>query len=128
MIHYLNILFIYLSIVLIDENLNNMTIALNDEIKDIIIIQENKELTQNLDYLFKNKSNVSNPSDLKSRREEIIDWLIKNHLPVKLESNDVINILDIVYIRQPYSIEDCESTNEIILDRVRQLVLKLINT
>jgi hypothetical protein len=128
LIHYLNILFIYLSIVLIDENLNNMTIALNDEIKDIIIIQENKELTQNLDYLFKNKSNVSNSSDLKSRREEIIDWLIKNHLPVKLESNDVINILDIVYIRQPYSIEDCESTNEIILDRVRQLVLKLINT
>jgi hypothetical protein len=111
-----------------DENLNNMTIALNDEIKDITIIQENKELNQNLDCLFKNKSQVSNSSDLKSRREEIIDWLIKNHLPVKLESNDVINILDIVYIRQPYSIEDCESTNEIILDRVRQLVLKLINT
>ena len=52
----------------------------------------------------------------------LIDWLNKNHLPIKLDDKMTINILDSIFIMPPYKQEDCVSTNEIILDKVRKLL------
>jgi hypothetical protein len=70
--------------------------------------------------------------ELDKRRKDLVDWFIKNRLPVKLddtnETSPVINILDTVYIKAPYHINNCQSTNEIILDKIRQLVKNLDKT
>lgn len=76
-------------------------------------------------------------AELETRREKLVDWIKKNHLPVRLESStkesgvgDVvvrINILDTVFIKPPYTLTTCESTNEIILDRVRLLITNFEN-
>ncbi|RNA39542.1 gem-associated 6 [Brachionus plicatilis] len=64
------------------------------------------------------------------RRDQLVDWLQKNRLPLKIESAEgsdfpIINILDTVQIRAPYEEKNCESTNEIILDKVRSLIKNL---
>ena len=104
-----------------------VNLIMNDDIEKLIKIERPYcELTLKFDSLFQNESNFENESlDLQTQRDKLIEWLVKNHLPIKLDSNGVINILDSVFIRSPYGVEQCESTNEIILKRVRQLISKV---
>jgi hypothetical protein len=80
---------------------------------------------KDLDYMFCNENQdiIIISTDYFN---ELVEWLKKNHLPIKLvKDNDdkmKINILDSVFIKWPYRSENCESTNEIILDKVRKLI------
>jgi hypothetical protein len=99
---------------------------MNDNIKNIIELQRpSNELTLKFENLFEKEANNGHESvDFQMQKDKLVAWLVKNHLPIKLDSNGVINIMDSVFIRSPYGVEQCESTNEIILERVRQLVIK----
>ena len=61
-------------------------------------------------------------------RDRLVAWLERHRLPVKLEKNpsnenlSIINILDSVYIYPPYEISNAVSKNEIILNRIRNLM------
>ena len=100
---------------------------MNDEIRNLIELNDDQaNVMSDFDCLFQNDSCVNESLNLQIQRDRLIDWLVKNHLPVRLDSmTGVINILDSVFICSPYGVEQCESTNEIILERVRQLVLKI---
>jgi hypothetical protein len=93
---------------------------MNDDIKDLNIIDSK---TIDLNDLFQTSESVS----IIVQRDKLVDWLKENHLPVELDSDDSINILNTVYIRPPYGVKNCESNNEIILDKIQNLVLQLIN-
>lgn len=86
------------------------------------------EIEMHLENLFSDLNAKESHKDLEQRKNDLVDWLRKNRLPVKLETHDsisVINILDTVFIKPPYRQDSCESTNEIILDKVRNLVSNL---
>lgn len=58
------------------------------------------------------------------RKEKLITWLQTNHLRIENSpSNSAIVIENgVALIQPPFTIDTCESTNEIVLDRVRALV------
>ena len=119
---------------------------MRDEIDEIELVEERaSEFAQDLESLFLEKSvqkeeavgeenkyknePIFTPDELSDRRERLVEWLKKNRLPVKIEPEKneqfTINILDTVFIKAPYFKESCESTNEMILDKVRKLVENL---
>lgn len=124
----------------------NVYMIVKDEMEKIEII--NNDTTSNeatlahveneLETLFSKHCESNEEPDARSdlnmetRRDRLIEWLKKSHLPVKLETYTAednksltlnrINILDSVYIRPPYTANDCQSNNEIILNKIKQLV------
>lgn len=62
-----------------------------------------------------------------------MDWLKINHLPLELKhlKNELneemicINIMSTVLIKPPYGVDECESKNQLILEKIRQLVSKV---
>ena len=130
--------FFFPSVVLVnfgDSGEKRVMVLMRDEIVDIEMVDqvvEVKDLNELfLDYQKKVNTLESNEEDTIERRGRLIEWLKKNRLPVKLvidnvnDRNHMINILDTVFIKPPYFVENCESTNEIILDKVRKLVENL---
>ena len=67
------------------------------------------------------------------KRQKLVNWLKNNRLPLELQTlkNELdeelicINIMSTVLIKPPYGIDNCESKNEFILEKVRKLVLKV---
>ena len=100
---------------------------MNGEIENIELIEDNNPL--NTDELFQSlfqTINIEQPKEnLNEKRLKLIDLLEKNRIPIKLSDNNIISIMDSVFIHSPYNIENCESTNEIILNRVMKLMQQL---
>jgi len=123
---------------LLDNNAKKMYVIMRDEIKSIEIVSNSQSfvskspdsIENDFDRLFETAESMQNgliQADerlVKKRKTDLLTWLQKNHLPVKLTPNDEINILDTVYIKSPYNLNSCLSTNEIILDKVRNLIEK----
>lgn len=122
------------------ERVDQATMVMNEEIKSVKILPSpiqdpnlQQIINEKLDTLFSevDQTELMPTTDLITRRrKQLVDWLQKNRLPVSVESIEgttfpIINILDTVYIKAPYDEINCESTNEIILDKVRNLVKNL---
>lgn len=122
------------------DKLDQATMVMNEEIKSVKIlpspIQDSnlqRLINEKLDTLFGDIDKTEfepNSESITKRRKQLVNWLEKNRLPLKIESLEgkdfpIINILDTVYISAPYDEINCESTNEIILDKVRNLVKNL---
>lgn len=67
--------------------------------------------------------NVS-PEKLR-RRSKIRIWLLKNQVPVE-EEGDMLRVAGVLTISSPYKLEDCCSSNQIVLDRIQKLIQKLV--
>jgi hypothetical protein len=114
----------------LNDKPSSVQIITGEEIDQIEMLDQGKcnlNIASVFDVLFEDLTASSDQTeDLEKRMHDMVDWMKKNHLPVKLEefekSKYRINILDSVFIRSPFTIESCESTNEIILDKVRQLI------
>ena len=96
--------------------------AIRSELKHLFLNRESPNILHS--HTSKQEA-TSNNFSLSERRNNLLAWLKANHLPVTVDANNVINILDSVYIQAPYDLDDCLSTNEIILDKVRELVKSL---
>jgi len=105
----------------------DVLIVMSDELKDLCLVMDKPSIPENLkDLLNASKSAKTKKVETNSedRMKNLVVWLEKNRLPVTFEQqNSVINILNTVFIRPPYEADDCESLNELILDKIRQLVL-----
>ncbi len=116
----------------LNETPQEATVVMSDEIESVTLelstcldSDKNKIKTE-LSGLFSHKvTHEHEASILTERRNDLVAWLEKNRLPVRLDPNNVINILDSVFVQAPYDLDSCQSTNEIILDKVRQLVKSL---
>jgi hypothetical protein len=100
---------------------------MNDEIDNIELTEDINQT--NTDELFQSLFQVINieqpKENLNEKRIKLIDLLEKNRIPIKLSDDNIISIMDSVFIHSPYNIENCESTNEIILNRVLKLLQQL---
>lgn len=106
-------------------------VIMNDEIKTIELLDEEetckKYTEQLLEDLF--QTNVEQAHEnLIEKRKNLVTWLEKNRIPITSNMNDEdnssISIMDSVFIHKPYNVENCESTNEIILNKVINLIQK----
>ncbi len=116
---------------LLENKAKDVYVIMRDEIKSIEIVSNSQDsiIKNGLDRLFETETDKyaltqANEHQIKKRKNDLMTWLQKNHLPVKLSPNDEINILETVYIKAPYDLNSCLSTNEIILDKVRNLIEK----
>ncbi len=113
-----------------DANKYKTTIIFGDQVKSVDLIEESSQpkLELDLEKIFDQiqdselKIETSSAS-LDTRLLDLVEWLKRSHLPVKLDDESVVNILDTVFIKWPYQPDNCHSTNEIILDRVRKLIV-----
>ncbi len=123
---------------LLDNKAKDVYVIMRDEIKSVEIVSDSESFVSNtdnsitktdFDRLFETEVNLyslTQPNEfmIEKRKNALIMWLQKNHLPAILSSKDEINILDTVYIKPPYDLNSCLSINEIILDKVRNLIEK----
>lgn len=60
---------------------------------------------------------------MEASKESVIEWLSNHQLTVSEEAEEVISIQGgLVKVRRPYRVDDCESSNVIVLDRIRSLL------
>lgn len=99
-------------------------VIMNDEIKNLKILSEEQVDLENLfDETLEIDSNATIEVNIKEKRLNLMNWLKKNHVPLNNnEDDETINIMDTVYIHKPYNVDNCESLNEIILDKITSLV------
>ncbi|CAH1794196.1 unnamed protein product [Owenia fusiformis] len=108
------------------DSSTDIAMVLGHSVKSIRVTNSNtethKEKLKTL-FLFKNTAEYSK-EDLQKRKFKIKSWLEKNRLPVCVsgDNNDVLSISDALFIEPPYSVDDCRSTNEIILGRIQGLI------
>jgi hypothetical protein len=120
-----------LSTVLIEfenEELAQVNVINGEEIDKIIKItkQTTPIIEEKLSNLFKNKMVQQNNEILVERKKKLVEILDKNRIPyVENEENNLFSIMDSVVIRAPYFVENCESTNEIILKNIQNIVSKI---
>lgn len=65
------------------------------------------------------------PEELRRRRSNIRIWLLKNQVPVE-EEGDHLRVAGVLTVAAPYRAEDCCSSNQIILDRIQNLIRNLV--
>ena len=97
-----------------------MVIVLGHTIKKIEILSEPETVIPELFVAEKVAENVA-----LQRKERIKKVLMENRFPVT-ETDDVIHIKDTVRIEPPYGIENCISTNSIILSRIQTILGEVI--
>ena len=65
-----------------------------------------------------------NHIDVKKRKSELKEYLLKHQLSVKEDSKENLIVQDLVSIVSPYMPINCEGTNQIVLDRIKNLVIR----
>ena len=73
---------------------------------------------------FKNQLLDENHIDVKKRKSELKEYLLKHQLSVKEDSKENLIVQDLVSIVSPYMPINCEGTNQIVLDRIKNLVIR----
>ena len=72
-----------------------------------------------------NKYFDENIADLTNRKTAVKGYLEKHQLSVKEDTNQNLIVHDLVTIVSPYMSVNCEGTNQIVLDRIRKLIIQL---
>ena len=66
-----------------------------------------------------------NSKDNTERKNSVKEYLKSHQLNVRESENQNLIIEDLVTLRAPYTSYDCEGTNQIVLDRIRNLINQL---
>ena len=121
------------SIVLASFDSSNIEIdiVLHHAIEKIVITKDDDECHRDLlDQLFLLNGNdnfIDLTQDNSAQRDKVMDWLLKHRLPVEISKDDssILSLSDVLYIKPPYTKDCCISTNEIVLDRVQNLLKQM---
>ncbi|XP_003216146.1 gem-associated protein 6 isoform X2 [Anolis carolinensis] len=99
---------------------------LGHAVQDVEIVAEaDDEMKEKLAHLFMpEKSPTYSHEELDQKKNSLKSWLEKNHIPVEEqgELQSTLCVAGVLTINPPYGPKDCNSSNEIILSRVQQLV------
>ena len=100
--------------------------VLGQNVQNAVILDEDTEkYKETLDGLFRTKDDVAlSPEESAQRKEKLRLWLLKNRIPVTVskENSEILMISDALSIEPPYGVDNCQSTNEIILGRIQGLL------
>ncbi|KAL8591015.1 hypothetical protein ACOMHN_021780 [Nucella lapillus] len=116
------------SIVLVQfvEEQTQLSIIMKDTVNKMTILADsNPGIKTKLDAMFRPKTEMKlSEEDLKAKKMKLKSWLEKNRLPVEITGSheEVLTISGALTIQPPYDVNDCHSTNEIILGRIQGLI------
>lgn len=105
------------------EDRAHVQVVLGHAVESVEVLQDgDRGNTLHLASIFSvHGANTLSPEELRRRRESLRQWIEKNHIPVK-EEGEMLRVANVLTISSPYSVDDCCSSNEIILSRVQSLV------
>ncbi|XP_076879595.1 gem-associated protein 6 [Brachyhypopomus gauderio] len=100
-----------------------VTVVLGHAVKEVQVIRGgDDEIARRLTSLFMPSGCQTFTSQkLKERKDNLRAWLEKNLVPVT-DDGEVLRVANVLTISAPYGVEQCISSNEIILARVQSLV------
>lgn len=79
------------------------------------------EETCRLDFL--KSSQLSEAAEGRRSKKSVVEWLSSHQLTVTEEAEGVISIQGgLVKVRPPYRVDDCQSSNLIVLDRITSIL------
>ncbi|XP_041959476.1 gem-associated protein 6 [Alosa sapidissima] len=101
----------------------HVRVVLGHAVESVEVLQDgNKGNTTRLASIFSaHGTETLSPEKLRHRRHSLCQWIEKNHIPVK-EEGEMLRVANVLTISSPYGVDDCSSSNEIILSRVQGLV------
>ncbi|XP_028830307.1 gem-associated protein 6 [Denticeps clupeoides] len=98
-------------------------VVMGHAVETVEILKEADEnITMQLTNMFSPAATetLSN-EELEHRGQDLCKWLEKNRIPV-MKEGQTLRVASVLTINAPYRIEDCSSSNEIILARVQSLL------
>ncbi|XP_078675820.1 gem-associated protein 6-like [Branchiostoma floridae x Branchiostoma belcheri] len=109
-----------------EDRQTTVEIVMGHAVKGITVVNEDMDShREELDHMFITADDTNfSKHDLRTRRDDLKQWLERNRLPVKVsgKEGELLSISDALVIEPPYSAESCRSTNEIILGRIQALI------
>lgn len=85
--------------------------------------EPSEELSRWLASLFKSDGRGAMSEEQRKRtRKRLVDWLNRNRVPLTENPDGSLQIFDVVKIVPPFSVDDCQCANELVLGRVRSLI------
>uniref|UniRef100_A0A914V6S3 AD domain-containing protein n=1 Tax=Plectus sambesii TaxID=2011161 RepID=A0A914V6S3_9BILA len=85
--------------------------------------EPSEQLSSWLEKLFKSEARGPQSEDQrKQTRKRLVDWLHRNRVPLTEHADGSLQIFDVVKIVAPFSVDDCQCANELVLGRVRSLI------
>ena len=104
-----------------------MLVVMGHAVEQVQVLQEaDEETAERLKTSFlPPRTCCLEPEELRKRMGHVRSWLEKNQVPVE-EEGDELRVAGVLTIRAPYKPEDCFSSNQIILDRIQNLIQKVI--
>ncbi|XP_053207771.1 gem-associated protein 6-like [Panonychus citri] len=87
--------------------------------------QQPQSSTINLDII---KENEIDQDELKGRKIKLIEWFEKNRIPVEENDNQELVVAKSITIKSPYTKDDCNSSNVMVVRRIQDLMSRMPTT
>ena len=110
------------------ENSKKLTFVLGHAISRVVVQKEVDSSEgpryQLTDFTGAENSIEYSKEQLVKRKEELIDWLTRNSVPVTecSENSPMVSVMGVLFVEAPYDPDCCICSNEIILDRIQKLI------
>ncbi|XP_069788056.1 gem-associated protein 6 [Narcine bancroftii] len=110
----------------IDAGKVSVVTVMGHAIQAVELINEGESnITEKLSALFMPAATRTySNEELEQRKSRLKSWLEKNRIPVSEQGdqNKMLCVAGVLTVSPPYNLEDCNSSNEIILSRVQSLI------
>ena len=94
-----------------------------------VVLEEDAESSkgprrQLTDFIGDAKDTQYSQEELMKRKEDLMDWLSRNRVPVSdySENSALLSVMGVLLVEPPYGPDCCRCSNEIVLDRVQKLI------
>lgn len=108
------------------DDKTQLDIVMGPSVRQVSVLDENSETyKKRIEAMFRPPEvETLSEDELEKRKNVLKSWLLKNRLPVQVAGNngELLSISDALFIEPPYGVENCRSTNEIILGRIQGLI------
>ena len=110
------------------ETSKKLTFVLGHSISRVVL-EEDAESSkapcrQLTDFIGDAKDTQYSHEELMKRKEDLMDWLSRNRVPVSeySENSALLSVMGVLLVEPPYGPDCCRCSNEIVLDRVEKLI------
>ena len=110
------------------ETSKKLTFVLGHSISRVVL-EEDAESSkapcrQLTDFIGDAKDTQYSHEELMKRKEDLMDWLSRNRVPVSeySENSALLSVMGVLLVEPPYGPDCCRCSNEIVLDRVQKLI------
>lgn len=107
-----------------DSSSTNLIFVMGHAVKHIEINEQTtlQEKANFMEKFVNGSTKLYSEETLLERKNKLKNWLTKNRIPVLEDHHESLCVMDVAWIDPPYDSECCRSTNQIVLNRVRNLI------